>query len=326
MSADTAVRPSFAREALELLDKGQAEPALHLAAEGVRTYPTYLGGYIALADAYAALGYADDAKVILNEAKRKFPMNSVVELRSQTLLSNSVVELRSSTTLSNSVEELRSSTSLSNSVEELRSPTALNSEARQQSSTTKLDGEARQRSSTTKFDGEARQRSSTTLRLVNLAPPPSDDRIIRSASMRLIPGLEYTTLRFEGVKTRGSRSIQFLPDPPAFREFHKPGRSVFGPPPTQQPRKVSLEELADKIGRVRLTAEELEKRPPAPDPLQEVRHSVVTETLARIYMQQQSYDKAIDAFERLREQHPDQADKFEALIAECVKLRSQQAP
>jgi hypothetical protein len=144
--------------------------------------------------------------------------------------------------------------------------------------------------------------------------------------MRLIPGLEYTTLRFEGVKTRGSRSIQFLPDPPAFREFHKPGRSVFGPPPIQQPRKVSLEELADKIGRVRLTAEELEKRPPAPDPLQEVRHSVVTETLARIYMQQQSYDKAIDAFERLREQHPDQADKFDALIAECVKLRSQQAP
>jgi tetratricopeptide (TPR) repeat protein len=313
MSADTAVRPSFAREALELLDKGQAEPALHLAAEGVRTYPTYLGGYIALADAYAALGYADDAKVILNEAKRKFPMNFVVELRSQTLLSNSVVELRSPTTLSNSVEELRS-------------PTALNSEARQQSSTTKLDGEARQRSSTTKFDSEARQRSSTTLRLVNLAPPPSDDRIIRSASMRLIPGLEYTTLRFEGVKTRGSRSIQFLPDPPAFREFHKPGRSVFGPPPIQQPRKVSLEELADKIGRVRLTAEELEKRPPAPDPLQEVRHSVVTETLARIYMQQQSYDKAIDAFERLREQHPDQADKFDALIAECVKLRSQQAP
>lgn len=143
--------------------------------------------------------------------------------------------------------------------------------------------------------------------------------------MRLIPGLEYTTLRFEGVKTRGSRSIQFLPEPPAFREFHKPGKSVFGPPPTQQQRKVSLEELADKIGRVRLTAEELEKRPPAPDPLQEQRHSVVTETLARIYMQQQSYDKAIEAFTHLKVQQPDNAAKFDALIAECTKLRDQQS-
>ena len=229
MSTAPAANPSFAREALSLLAKGQAEPALQLAAEGVKTFPTYLGGYIALADAYAALGYVDDAKVILNEAKRKFPTNYVVELRCQTLLSNSVDELRSQTSLSNSVDELRSPTSLSNSVE-------------QRSETTQLDNRVRQRSSSTQLDNTVRQRSSPTLRLVNLAPPPSDDRIIRSASMRLIPGLEYTTLRFEGVKTRGSRSIQFLPEPPAFREFHKP--------PTQQQRKVSLEELADKIGDV----------------------------------------------------------------------------
>jgi tetratricopeptide (TPR) repeat protein len=65
----------------------------------------------------------------------------------------------------------------------------------------------------------------------------------------------------------------------------------------------------------------LEKRPPAPDPLQEERHSVVTETLARIYMSQKSYDKAIDAFTRLQDVYPDQREKFAALIDECTKLR-----
>ena len=292
MNAAPAVTPSFAREALALLGKGQADPALQLAAEGVKTYPSYLGGYIALADAYAALGHTDDATIILNEAERRFPTFAIVALRRQ--------QLRSTTPLNNEVQQQRSTTQFNNEVPQRSSTTTLNNEVEQQRSTTTLP---------------------SPLRVINLAPSVADTRVIRSASMRLIPGLEYTTLRFEGSKTRGSRSIQYLPEPPAFREFHKPGRPVFGQPPNQPLRRVSLEELADKIGRVRLTAEELEKRPPAPDPLQEERHSVVTETLARIYMAQKSYDKAIDAFTRLQDVYPDQREKFAALIDECTKLR-----
>ncbi|RPI69339.1 MAG: tetratricopeptide repeat protein [Ignavibacteriae bacterium] len=291
MNAAPVVTPSFAREALALLGRGQAEPALQLAAEGVKTYPSYLGGYIALADAYAALGHTDDATIILNEAERRFPTFSIVALRRQ---------------------QLRSSTPFNNEVQQQRSTTPFNNEVQQQRSSTQLHNEVPQRSSPL---------AESPLRVINLAQPVADARVIRSASMRLIPGLEYTTLRFEGSKTRGSRSIQYLPEPPAFREFHKPGRPAFGLPPTQPLRRVSLEELADKIGRVRLTAEELEKRPPAPDPLQEERHSVVTETLARIYMSQKSYDKAIDAFTRLQDVYPDQREKFAALIDECTKLR-----
>ena len=65
MEAAASVRADFALEVLRLLEDGRAEAALELAADGVRSYPTYIGGYAVLADCYAALDDVDDAFVIL---------------------------------------------------------------------------------------------------------------------------------------------------------------------------------------------------------------------------------------------------------------------
>ena len=58
---------------------------------------------------------------------------------------------------------------------------------------------------------------------------------------------------------------------------------------------------------------------PAPEPNGP---TLITETIARIYMQQGSYDRAIDAFRMLQRSKPDKHAQFEALIAECERARA----
>ena len=92
--------------------------------------------------------------------------------------------------------------------------------------------------------------------------------------------------------------------------------------PAKPQKKVSLEELADKINRVRLTASELEKRPPAPDPIEAgPRPSLVTDTLANIYEQQKNYVKAIEAYTLLQEQKPVKAEEYQKRIDACIAAR-----
>lgn len=242
MESAAAVSPTFALDALRLLQEGDVHAALTLAADGVRSFPTYVGGYVVLADCYSRLGAHHDATVILREAERRFPNRAV--LRHRRVAEAPPVQ---------------------------------------------------------------------PLRIIALSHPASDQRTIRSTTMRLIPGLEYTSLRFEGIR-RSGRSVSTLPEPPAFRSFHPTATPA-------APRKVSLEELASRIGKVRITAEELEKRPPAPDPLaNNPRTAFVTETLATIYLNQKSYAQAIDAFTQLMERHPDRAAFFAEQRAKAQAL------
>ena len=48
---------------------------------------------------------------------------------------------------------------------------------------------------------------------------------------------------------------------------------------------------------------------------------LVTDTIAQIYMQQQSYDLAIEAFNMLMSRKPDRKEHYEALIRECERKR-----
>ncbi len=159
-----------------------------------------------------------------------------------------------------------------------------------------------------------------TLRLVNTSELEPDQRIIRSASVRLIPGLEYTSLRFEGMRSRGRREIATLLDPPPFRSFHpmrKTVRPATTPPDT--PRKpVSLEELAARLEQARIP--NVKDQPPASPPATvSTGPTVVTETIANIYMQQGSYEKAIEAFEVLIERKPENRKRYEQYIKECSR-------
>lgn len=256
------VSPTFALDALLLLQQGRPQAALDLAADGVRCYPTYIGGYVALADCFASIGKRDDAQVILNEADRRFPDRAVIRQRRTALVAVRPAE-------------------------------------------------------------PAPQPTESPLRIIALSRPDSDTRVIRSSAVRLIPGLEYTSLRFESQR-RSGRSVSALPEPPAFRHFHAPSQR---PSTALAPRRgVSLEELANRIGKVRITAEELEKRPPAPDPMaSQPRVAFATETLAQIYVQQKSYDQAIEAYTQLMQRHPDRADHFAALRSTAESLRDADA-
>ena len=176
-----------------------------------------------------------------------------------------------------------------------------------------------------------------TLRLIQTATPVDDKRIIRSAAVRLIPGLEFTSLRFEGVKQRGRRPIQRLLDPPPFREFHAPVRrrtpAVAPPTSTEQPtrkRPFSLEELAQRLERARLPRPEsgptLAPKPaPEPRPVTEPSRAaapvVFSETMARIYEAQGSFELALDVYRALQQQQPERSDHFQSLIDAIIAKR-----
>jgi hypothetical protein len=163
------------------------------------------------------------------------------------------------------------------------------------------------------------------LRLIEMAPITTDTRIIRSSSVRLIPGLEFTSLRFEGTRSRGRREITSLLDPPAFRTFH-PIRRTARPSETQEPRKkpVTLEELAARLNDARLPRntggndQEISREDfsAMQSPI------MITETIARIYMQQGSFELAIEAFKALQKQKPEKTVEFEKLIKECERKRA----
>jgi len=302
MEAAAPVRSDFALEVLRLLEAGRAEAALALAADGVRSYPTYVGGYAVLADCYAALDDIDDAFVILTEAERRFPGRRALSSRRVRYQQRATVE---PTTVAPTT--VAPTTVAPTTVE----PTTV------EPTTERLIPRRRRE----RAPVVPHEKKESPLRVIELGAPPADDRVIRSASMRLIPGLEYTSLRFEGQR-RSGRSISTLPEPPAFRTFNQPLPRPAGKDEPERARKVSLEELADRIGKVRMTAEDLEKKPPAPDPLAEQpKRALVTETLATIYLQQQAYDKAIDAFGQLKALHPEKAAHFQALIDKATAAR-----
>jgi hypothetical protein len=290
----TKAPADFARSSWLLLKQGHKEGALQLAADGVRTYPTYIGGYVILADCFADMGHLDDARLIIAEAERRFPHRRIVHDRKEAY---DQMSARAEAVPPKVVEP---------------EPALPRDEPHVELLTKKRPS---RQETPVPFE-----RKESPLRVIELGTPTHDDRIIRSSSVRLIPGLEYTSLRFEGSKTRGDRSVNVLPDAPPFRTFHaqSPYRRVV-PEPARQPSsdterrqpQLTLEQLADRIAKVRMTPEHLENKPPAPDPTEErPKQSIVTETLGRIYMQQQQFDHAIETFETLQE-----------LIDACIKER-----
>jgi lipopolysaccharide biosynthesis regulator YciM len=89
-------------------------------------------------------------------------------------------------------------------------------------------------------------------------------------------------------------------------------------------KPVTLEELAARLHDARLprstgsepVATSTEDFSSAQSPI------IVTETIARIYMTQGSYELAIEAFKTLQQQKPEKHGEFEKLIKECERKRS----
>lgn len=373
MQDNQGTRATFAVLAARRIAEGDAREAVRLCADGIADFPEYLGGYIVLARAYDVLQRYDDAYIMRTEAHRRFPWlpwvgpladnSTVVGDGASAVTEETPVQAPEPTpvlvpTLPATEPEpvdtvvvplvmLPSPTEAQDepAQEEGRhdrsqgvQPIALHAgddhlELPQVEPMMLVEVGTAPAASARADQGETLH----TLRLIQTATPVDDKRIIRSAAVRLIPGLEFTSLRFEGVKQRGRRPIQRLQDPPPFREFHAPVRrrtTVVAPPTgTEQPtraRPFSLEELAQRLERARLPRPESGATPgirPAPEPRPTVEPTrtaapvVFSETMARIYEAQGSFDLALDVYRALQQQQPERSEHFQSLMDAIIAKR-----
>ena len=276
--------PSFAVTAASLLRNDRAVDAARLCASGLQYYPDYAGGYILLAQAYDAHGQPEDARLIREEIGRRF---------AYVVAETAPVVAPVPAPVPEPVPVPVAAPVAAPVPVPVAAPVAAPTRV-------------------------------PLLVLIDTAPLSTDQRIIKSSSVRLIPGLEYTSLRFEGMRSRGRREIAHLSEPPAFREFHTMRRTTR---PAEQPREpkrsVSLEELAHRLEKARMPRQPVEvAQSLAPAPQPGSGPTVVTETIARIYMQQGNFERAIEAFRTLQAAKPEKHTHFEQLIAECERARA----
>lgn len=296
---------AFAFTAADMLASGNASKAVHLCADGIRMFPDYLGGYIVLAQAYDVLALAQDARTIRDEAQRKFPWLPHVGPLADAPASVHDAEPEPEPEPEPEMPMQAPALTLIPSISANAAPLAPPRPA---------------------VERDMRH----SLRIIDTAHLENDQRIIRSATVRLIPGLEFTTLRFEGVKQRGRRAIQRLSDPPRFRDFHvsmKPYQHPTEDATTSTgKRPLSLEELASRLERVRMPRPtDAQRTPPPPSPAHPPQSgtSLVTETIARIYEGQGAFDLAIEAYRTLQRQRPDRHDHYQTLIDAIVVKRAE---
>lgn len=317
------LHPDFALEARELLASSRTLDAIRVCIGGIDAFPEYAGGYVMLAKAYAALGRADDAEALVRDISLRFPYVRVH------LPAPDAEGLPAEEPFASQADDHTMVESTEESPEELIAETTeveIAETAEVEIEDTIDDDFEHVMDDIPTDEVAVTQISAPTnvLRMIETAPVADDARIIRSGSVRLIPGLEFTTLRVEGLRSRGRRGIGSLPEPPAFRSFHavrRPQRPA-EPAPTRRP--VNLEELAARLIDAKMPRQsEMDASPPRaePAPVQQPQPILVTDTIATIYMQQQSYDLAIEAFKTLMSRKPDSKEHYEALIRECERKR-----
>lgn len=291
---------------MNLLQSNSILEAAQLCASGVEHYPDYIGGYILLASAYESLGQFHDAQMIREALHSRFPglplLRSYVQHEPASYSPEDVphvvldVEVDSKAEVEVEVVHFQ--------IEEFADDVDV--------------------PETKELGAIEHSYHPNVLRLIEMAPVTTDTRIIRSASVRLIPGLEFTSLRFEGTRSRGRREITSLLDPPAFRTFHQMRRTS-RPAETSEVRKkpATLEELAARLHDARLPKTTTVEHEISKEDFSATQAPIiVTETIARIYMQQGSYELAIEAFKTLQQNKPEKRAEFEKLIKECERKRS----
>ncbi|MBU3678026.1 MAG: hypothetical protein FGM32_00275 [Candidatus Kapabacteria bacterium] len=306
--------PDFVLRAAEYLADHKALEAARLATAGIEMYPLYAGGYVMLAKSYAALGRLDDAQVMVHDIARRFPYiaisveapeiaESATSFYDDVIRSEVVMQSESWQTLPDDMPVSQPEIVVEEHVPDEEPPETVYAEP---------------------INEDVVQAPSQVLRMIESMPIDDDTRIIRSSSVRLIPGLEFTTLRVEGLRSRGRRGIGALPDPPPFRSFHQVRRPQRSAEPPAQRKSISLEELATRLLDAKMPRQsemDAQGTASAPAANPHAQPILVTDTIAQIYMQQQSYDLAIEAFKTLMSRKPERSEHYQALIRECERKR-----
>jgi len=281
--------PLFAFHAYQAIGRGQLHEAVELCAHGISQFPDYLSGYVVLAKAYDALGMTTDARLIRSAAAERFV--GLAPAKSDAPDQSDVPDVPDQSDAPDVPEQP--------DVPAVSVPQVLPSASH----------------------------SMQSLRLVTMVPA-TEGRVIRAASVRLIPGLEFTSLRFEGAKTRGRRIIQNLSDPPPFRTFNAPlkptrvagqGASATSAKMANARRPLSLEELAGRLESARMPRHvDTSKVPSAPIDVA-AGSTLVTDTIAGIYLAQEAFDKALEAYRELQARYPDRHDHYQARIDDVLR-------
>ncbi len=148
------------------------------------------------------------------------------------------------------------------------------------------------------------------LRLVEAAGSETVVRL-RSAIVRLIPGLEFAPLRLSSPAQSSPRIAEpLLPPFPNIRVSEE----------AMEPEELSpLELLARRLKQARIPPrsepeESLPTEPP-PEPETAPTPMVLTETMARIYEQQGAYEQALHIYEELCRREPHRRTEYERAIA-----------
>lgn len=306
--------PDFVLRAAEHLAAHEALEAARLSAAGIESYPLYAGGYVMLAKSYAALGRLDDAHVMIHDIARRFPYitvsveapvvaESVISTDDDVVIMAEDVPSESWQTLPDDMPVPEAETTAAESFVSVANEESVHVE---------------------EILEDIAQAPSQVLRMIESMPVDDDTRIIRSSSVRLIPGLEFTTLRVEGLRSRGRRGIGTLPEPPSFRSFHQVRRPQRPAEPPANKKAISLEELAMRLTEAKMPRQsEMDAQGTASAPAvnPQAQPILVTDTIAQIYMQQLSYDLAIEAFKTLMSRKPERSEHYQALIRECERKR-----
>jgi len=74
------ILPNYVLQVEEMLKEGNVPDAIELCQEGIEAYPTYIVGFLLLAEAYELSNDADSVAIILNGAKEIFANNKTLKM------------------------------------------------------------------------------------------------------------------------------------------------------------------------------------------------------------------------------------------------------
>jgi tetratricopeptide (TPR) repeat protein len=249
---------------------GQLEQARAQAEELLRRYPRYPTAYVLLAQIYERCGLWQDAHAVLQEAWDRFPRHRGIAEALQRL-----------------TEQLSEHT---------------------EGSAAPADDTIHEPAPTEAGSDVVPTRTELTVPLRLIETGNEATVHLQSSLVRLIPGLEFTPLRYEAA---GPPSWTPIPPPPPFPEALEDAvRQAELAPLTEV--TTPLEELLRRLEHARMPKPN-EDAAPTPPPEEPPRGApvVATETMARVYERQGAYQEALRIYEELARRYPDKREYYE---------------
>lgn len=344
------VSATFALEAQQCLERGDAAAAIALCRTGLAKYPHYVTAYLVLARAHMATGDYDSADKAIQHGIQTTPRTrSFSTLRRQfspAISSASmyvvpdvlreVVEREVATPFVDTLSDGTLATGLASAglvaAAALKSLETEPEEVDVPPAAEKIVAEQKQPAivSVPEEQSFSKRTIGGYLQIIEPLGKAAPKSSLRSNNIRLIPGLEFTSLRMESGslgRHPSYRRTYSLPELPTTRGFEIPfddQQSVFAvsrysvndiadehPPHSGADTTTQeLDDLAERLSTVQMPSvnelleRESDTEPPAAvvaalDETPRIAKALVSETMANIYVMQGAYSQALEAYQAL---------------------------